>query len=221
MNSEEAERSMRVALDDLTMPLGVVGWESCAKDIITAAPVVLAELGRLRAIDGTYDDTRRYVADRLADARAEVAALRADYLAQHAQFERVREERDALRSQIARVEAVVAAWPDGGESRSEYAAARGQCKRAVVAALASPVGEEQLADQAPTDERCEHGWTQPHNQPVEGRMEWRRCPGPVQATTEEPTPQSVLGVSDEDVQQANDELRATFDRIRDAERRAR
>lgn len=41
---------------------------------------------------------------------------------------------------IQRATALIGAWPDGNERVSDYAAARGQCKRAVAAALS---GEEE------------------------------------------------------------------------------
>lgn len=44
-----------------------------------------------------------------------------------------------LQAVLAQVEALVTAWPDGDERASDYAAARGQCKRAVLQVLRGEV----------------------------------------------------------------------------------
>jgi hypothetical protein len=58
---------VRVALDDMTMPLGHVGWESCVADLISGTPALLAalaerdrELAELRA---TISDVQKILAD--------------------------------------------------------------------------------------------------------------------------------------------------------------
>jgi hypothetical protein len=44
-----AIRKLTTALDDMRMPLGPGGWESCVSDILDAAPALVSEVVQLRA----------------------------------------------------------------------------------------------------------------------------------------------------------------------------
>jgi hypothetical protein len=76
--------------------------------------------------------------------------------------DRVAVERDRLRAALDKVRATVEAWPSD-HGRSDYASARGQCKAAVLAALADAGVPEPATDRQgcgcgdPLDPHCDFG----------------------------------------------------------------
>ena len=81
-------------------------------------------------------------------------------------------ERDALSARLQAVRDTVESWPDGNERASAYAAARGQCKRAVLAALDASLG-------TPGDETGEQ-WARLCDE--RGMTEYRRPGNPYPCT---------------------------------------
>lgn len=88
-------------------------------------------------------------ADEAERLREKVDALTTEYLARRDAWQSrhrnraddAEAERDRLRAQVDAVRATVGSWPDGDERFGGYAAARGQAKRAVLAALADATKE--------------------------------------------------------------------------------